>query len=90
MQDLHSSHTITCPLCHGRGSDVEVACGDCGSTGYDPNEDNPFAQCHTCFGEGTVILDDCPKCGGDGVIEIDDSDDPVAPEEPEDDPEEDD
>ena len=90
MQDLHSSQAITCPLCHGCGSGVEVACGDCGGTGYDPNEDNPFAQCHSCFGEGTVILDDCPKCGGDGVIEIDDSGEPFEPEEPEDDPEKDD
>lgn len=74
MRKKKSPKTIPCPLCHGRGSDVEVACDDCGGTGYDSNEDNPFAQCHTCSGEGTVTLDDCPRCNGTGLIENGDLD----------------
>ena len=62
---------VICPECRGKGNDVEVTCSDCGGSGYDPNEDNAFAQCHTCYGDGTVEADVCPKCNGAGRIEID-------------------
>jgi len=61
---------VVCPECHGKGYDVEVTCPDCKGSGYDPIEDNVFAQCHTCYGDGTVEVDVCPKCNGDGKIEI--------------------
>lgn len=31
-----------------------ITCPNCNGTGYDPNEDNCFAQCHTCYGEGEI------------------------------------
>jgi len=61
---------IVCPECNGRRYDVEITCPDCSGSGYDPNEDNPFAQCHTCSGNGKVNADVCPKCDGRGKIEI--------------------
>lgn len=61
-----------CPSCHGRGSDVDVTCSGCAGTGYDPNEDSPFAQCHECYGEGTVTLDLCPECSGSGETQLSD------------------
>lgn len=63
-----------CPVCHGRGGSVEITCPDCAGTGYDPHEDNPFGQCHTCYGDGTIESDDCPRCHGDGEIDDDDFD----------------
>ncbi|WP_095194382.1 molecular chaperone DnaJ [Pseudomonas sp. Irchel 3A7] len=64
-----------CPVCHGRGGPVEITCPDCCGTGHDPREDNPYGQCHRCYGEGTVDEDDCPRCGGLGEITEDDFDD---------------
>lgn len=61
---------VVCPECRGQGHDVEVTCPDCKGSGYDPNEDNAFAQCHTCHGNRTVETDVCPKCNGIGQIEI--------------------
>lgn len=66
---------IICPTCHGHGGDVEIKCINCRGTGYDPNEDNAFAQCHSCDGEGTVLVDICPDCNGEGKIEVDDESD---------------
>lgn len=63
-----------CSSCHGRGTDVDVDCPNCASTGYDPNEDNPFAQCHECYGEGVITLNVCPDCGGSGNAQISDDD----------------
>jgi len=60
---------IICSLCNGRGEFVEIQCRDCGGSGYAPEVDKPFAQCHTCYGEGVEEIDICPKCGGEGVIE---------------------
>ncbi|MDE9477889.1 hypothetical protein KKI90_11760 [Xenorhabdus bovienii] len=39
----------------------------CFSTGYAPEEDKPFAQCHTCYGEESA-LQICWKCKGSGYI----------------------
>ncbi len=69
-----------CPECHGLGHDVMISCPDCRGTGYDPNEDNPFAQCHTCHGEKKVEADICPKCNGHGEIELDYSNSTSDPE----------
>ncbi|APM46605.1 TPA: hypothetical protein MG836_19235 [Klebsiella pneumoniae] len=41
---------VICSLCHGRGGDVIITCSNCNGSGYDPQDDNPFAQCHTCYG----------------------------------------
>jgi DnaJ-class molecular chaperone len=60
---------IICPMCRGRGEDVEIECDNCHGTGYDPNEDNALAQCHSCSGDGTVEVDICPHCNGEGKIE---------------------
>lgn len=62
---------VICPQCRGRGGDIEVECWDCGGTGYAPEEDKPFAQCHTCYGDGVAEIDVCPNCGGYGKIEVD-------------------
>lgn len=62
---------FVCPECQGKGTDVEVTCADCRGSGCDPNEDNVFAQCHACHGDGVVDVDICPKCNGAGQIEID-------------------
>lgn len=59
-----------CSCCRGTGGPVEVTCENCAGTGYDPSEDNPFAQCHSCYGEGITDEDICPKCGG--AVEMDD------------------
>lgn len=64
-------NTIVCPLCHGRGTDVEIKCLNCEGSGYDPNEDNVFAQCHDCHGDGTIEVDICPDCQGTGKIDKD-------------------
>jgi len=58
-----------CEYCNGRGVDIEISCRDCGGSGYDPQEDNPFAQCHTCYGDGVEHLDECPACQGQGSFE---------------------
>lgn len=49
--------------------------------GLQPEEDKPFAQCHTCYGDGTIETSVCPHCGGVGEVddeyeeESDDDDD---------------
>lgn len=65
---------IICPLCHGRGGDVTIKCRNCNGTGYDPEEDNPFAQCHTCYGDEEEEVEVCPRCGGEGKIYLDEDD----------------
>lgn len=55
-----------CKTCRGRGGDITVECFNCGGTGYDPTDEKPFAQCHTCYGEKEVDLDECPDCLGSG------------------------
>ena len=60
-----------CSLCRGTGGPVTITCSNCNGTGYDPEEDKPFAQCHTCYGEGTEEVEVCPDCGGQGTIEED-------------------
>lgn len=65
---------VVCPLCCGRGGDVTIECRNCGGTGYDPEEDKPFAQCHTCFGEQVEELEICPRCDGARTIYIDEDD----------------
>jgi molecular chaperone DnaJ len=65
---------VICPLCHGRGGDVTIKCRNCNGTGYDPEEDNPFAQCHTCYGDEEEEVEVCPRCGGEGKIYLDEDD----------------
>ena len=55
-----------CSACKGRGRDFETNCPDCAGSGNDPSEDNPRGQCHTCFGEGTVQVEECNACDGTG------------------------
>ncbi|MGR5559902.1 MULTISPECIES: ATP-dependent nuclease [Vibrio] len=57
-----------CPVCNGTGGDIEIECRNCSGTGYDPEDDKPFAQCHTCYGDGLEELDTCIHCGGSGVV----------------------
>lgn len=54
-----------CSSCHGRGSDVYIECTNGRGSGYDPTEDKPFAQCHTCYGERVEEAEICPICGGE-------------------------
>lgn len=61
---------VTCPECRGKGRNVEATCPDCRGTGYDPNDENAYAQCHTCHGDKKIEVDECPKCGGSGQIAI--------------------
>lgn len=63
--------TVICGACHGRGGPIEIECPDCSGSGFDPMEENPYAQCHTCYGEGTVEVEDCTRCGGTGEVELD-------------------
>jgi len=56
-----------CSACRGAGSDFERECRDCEGSGYDPTPDHPFGQCHTCFGEGVVTVEECLVCGGTGL-----------------------
>lgn len=65
----------TCPLCRGREGLFEIDCPDCGGTGYSPEEDKPFAQCHTCYGDGSTETPVCPRCGGSGEVDEDDEGD---------------
>lgn len=53
-----------CSTCQGRRNDVEIDCPNCGGTGYDPTDEKPFAQCHECYGDGTIVADVCPDCLG--------------------------
>ncbi len=64
---------VPCPVCRGRGGDIEVTCKNCGGSGYDPEDDKPFAQCHTCYGDGLEEIEFCSNCGGTGAIEENDS-----------------
>lgn len=59
---------MTCPICNGCGRDVVLECPNCKGTGWFPQEDNAFAQCRECRGEGEIEYDVCPKCDGDGTI----------------------
>ena len=68
-----------CPVCRGRDGLFEVTCPECDGAGYSPEEDKPFAQCHTCYGDGTIETSVCPRCGGVG--EVDDDDDEYEEEE---------
>ncbi|MDO9139534.1 MAG: hypothetical protein Q7U38_04320 [Methylobacter sp.] len=61
-----------CSTCHGGSDNIEIQCTNCSGTGYDPNEDNEFAQCHSCYGEGTVQVDICPDCNDEGKIDDED------------------
>lgn len=53
-------------------------------SGYDPQDDKPFAQCHTCYGEGEENADVCPRCGGDGYYYVDEEEEEEEEEEDED------
>jgi molecular chaperone DnaJ len=67
---------IDCPMCYETGNgDFVIKCTNCNGTGYDANEDNPFAQCNTCSGECTEEVDIYPRCNGGGKIEDDNDDD---------------
>lgn len=66
---LDAAHmNYACPSCQGRGGDVDVTCPGCAGTGYDPIEENPFAQCQECYGDEVVTLDICPDCAGCGEL----------------------
>lgn len=64
-----------CHVCHGRGGPIEIECIDCNGTGFDPTEDNPFAQCHGCYGDETQEVDICTRCGGTGELDEESDDD---------------
>ena len=74
MEDLdgldHDIGRVICPTCYGRGGDIEIKCRNCFGSGYDPQEDKPFAQCHTCFGDKVEDVDICPTCYGEGKVEV--------------------
>lgn len=59
-----------CSVCGGRGRNVVIDCPDCEGTGMCPNDENPYGQCHTCYGEGEIEEDECSWCGGDGFVDI--------------------
>lgn len=65
--------TIICDVCHGRGGPIEIECPNCSGTGYDPKDEKPFAQCHTCYGDQTIDIDECTNCDGTGKVNMDDS-----------------
>ena len=75
----------TCPVCHGRDGLFEVTCPECDGSGYSPEEDKPFAQCHTCYGDGTTETSACPRYGGVGEVDDDEDDEDDEYEEEEDD-----
>lgn len=54
-------------LCRGRGGDFSIACPDCNGSGYARSDEKPFGQCHTCYGEGEVQVDECSRCFGVGL-----------------------
>ncbi|EFN9598049.1 molecular chaperone DnaJ [Escherichia coli] len=62
----------TCPVWQGRDGLFEVSCPKCYGSGYRPEEDKPFAQCHTCYGDGTIEVSVCPRCCGVGEVDEDD------------------
>lgn len=55
---------ISCSMCRGRPENVEINCPNCHGTGIDPTEEKPFAQCHECYGDGTIVAEICPECFG--------------------------
>lgn len=68
------SMTRRCPLCNGSGGPIVIECRDCGGTGFDPTEEKPFAQCHTCYGEEEEEVEVCTRCGGTGEVDDEDGD----------------
>lgn len=58
-----------CSFCHGIGTDIYIECTNCSGSGYDPTEDKPFAQCHTCHGEGIEEVEICPICRGEEIVD---------------------
>lgn len=61
-----------CDVCHGSGGPIEIECPNCSGTGYDPTDDKPFAQSHTCYGDQTIEIDECTNCGGIGEVVLND------------------
>lgn len=59
---------IICPTCRGDG-ELEYGCQNCAGTGYDPTDENPFGQCHNCYGECSAVQT-CYTCHGSGVYEV--------------------
>lgn len=57
---------MRCTLCLGRDGNFSMTCPDCHGSGYDRSDDKPFGQCHRCYGEGDVEVDQCPLCLGSG------------------------
>lgn len=65
---------MVCRTCRGIRYDVEIVCPACRGTGYgDVSEERPFAQCHTCYGDGTIDVEECPDCYGDDDYSYDDA-----------------
>jgi len=58
-----------CDICRGHGGPIEIECPECAGTGYDPTDDKPFAQCHTCHGDQTIEVEECINCGGIGEVD---------------------
>lgn len=56
-----------CTACNGRGLDFETICPDCAGSGSNPSEENQYGQCHSCYGDGTVQVDECIACDGTGI-----------------------
>lgn len=67
--------TRLCHVCHGSGGPIEIECPDCFGSGFDPTEEKPFAQCHSCYGDETQDVDICTRCGGTGEIDEESGDD---------------
>ncbi|VVN40102.1 hypothetical protein PS634_05359 [Pseudomonas fluorescens] len=70
-QTQYPQRRACCPLCQGTGGPIEIECRDCDGTGFDPTEEKPFAQCHTCYGDETEEVETCIRCGGSGEIDED-------------------
>ncbi|HEY3377534.1 MAG TPA: molecular chaperone DnaJ [Armatimonadota bacterium] len=71
-------HQVTCPACHGRGSEhgSPVACPACAGTGQRRQMANSVfgmqfstvAPCDRCGATGEIISDPCGQCGGSGRV----------------------
>ena len=66
---------VHCPVCHGRGADLE-RCGTCGGTGSISQEMHQdfFQQivtfpCPQCGHQGWVKTNPCGFCSGEGLIQ---------------------
>lgn len=52
-----------CNFCQGTGGPVVISCPECK---YVENGQ----QCHACYGDEEIEVDNCPKCGGAAFQEV--------------------